>query len=267
MPFTLSHAVVALPFRRSVLIPSAIAIGAMVPDLPLFFPIFPLREAYWVTHSWWGIFTLDLALAAMVFLAWRVLLRPVVSALSPRWIRARIPEVWDRAQLFVSQRRVIGGVLFVCSLLLGSVTHVVWDLFTHPARAGTEWLPFLAHMWGPLPGYDWAQYASSVLGLLILAVWMIATFRAREITVRRSRMPRRLAAASWALAATLPLLIAAIDFWRHGVPASMSGFVFRVGVPAMALDFALLLAVSVTHFILELQRDGRAQSVVRGQVE
>ena len=33
MPFTPSHAVVALPFIRSPLVPAAIAVGAMTPDL------------------------------------------------------------------------------------------------------------------------------------------------------------------------------------------------------------------------------------------
>ena len=36
MPFTPSHAVVALPFLRTPLVPAAIAVGAMTPDLPLF---------------------------------------------------------------------------------------------------------------------------------------------------------------------------------------------------------------------------------------
>lgn len=36
MPFTPSHAIVALPFVRSPLAPAAVAVGAMAPDLPLF---------------------------------------------------------------------------------------------------------------------------------------------------------------------------------------------------------------------------------------
>ena len=49
MPFTPSHAVVALPFVRTPLVPAAIAIGAMTPDLPLFVRALPLD--YGVTHS------------------------------------------------------------------------------------------------------------------------------------------------------------------------------------------------------------------------
>ncbi|WP_262927685.1 DUF4184 family protein [Microbacterium sp. NIBRBAC000506063] len=49
MPFTPSHAVVALPFVRTPLLPAAIAVGAMAPDLPLFLRGTPLT--YQVTHT------------------------------------------------------------------------------------------------------------------------------------------------------------------------------------------------------------------------
>ena len=49
MPFTPSHAVVALPFVRTPLLPTAIAIGAMTPDLPLFLRGTPL--SYQATHT------------------------------------------------------------------------------------------------------------------------------------------------------------------------------------------------------------------------
>src|SRR5215207_10039344 len=39
MPFTPSHMAAALPFVRTPLIPSAIAIGTMAPDVPYFVPL------------------------------------------------------------------------------------------------------------------------------------------------------------------------------------------------------------------------------------
>lgn len=38
MPFTISHAVVALPFRHTVLPAAAVAVGSMAPDAVLFVP-------------------------------------------------------------------------------------------------------------------------------------------------------------------------------------------------------------------------------------
>ncbi|RZI93616.1 MAG: DUF4184 family protein, partial [Microbacterium sp.] len=49
MPFTPSHAVVALPFVRTPLLPAAVAVGAMAPDLPLFLRGTPL--SYQLLHT------------------------------------------------------------------------------------------------------------------------------------------------------------------------------------------------------------------------
>jgi hypothetical protein len=53
MPFTVSHAVVALPFVRTPLLPAAIAIGAMTPDLPLFVRGTPVSYQLTHTNSWY----------------------------------------------------------------------------------------------------------------------------------------------------------------------------------------------------------------------
>ena len=54
-------------------------------------------------------------------------------------------------------------------ILVGSVSHIVWDAFTHDYTFVTvraEWLTQLA---GPMRLYRWLQYISSVLGLAAIA--------------------------------------------------------------------------------------------------
>ena len=93
MPFTPSHAVVALPFVRTPLVPAAIAVGSMAPDLPLFVRGLPLH--YGRTHDLsWLPATLLLALALL--LVWRCVLRPASRELSPTWLARRLPRDWDR---------------------------------------------------------------------------------------------------------------------------------------------------------------------------
>ena len=94
MPFTPSHAVVALPFLRTPLVPAAIAIGAMAPDLPLFVRGLPLH--YGLTHSLsWLPLTIVLALALL--LVWRCVLRPAARELSPVGSRDGCPKRGMRA--------------------------------------------------------------------------------------------------------------------------------------------------------------------------
>ncbi|TQJ32437.1 DUF4184 family protein [Microbacterium sp. SLBN-146] len=187
MPFTPSHAVIALPFVRTRLVPAAIAVGAMTPDLALFTRGFPLP--YGRTHDvLWLPATVGVALALL--LVWRCALRPAVRELSPAWLAQRLPTSWDHGaragvgETFAGVARgsavkdrprasVSAVALLIASLALGVVSHIVWDLFTHEGRWGVQWIPALDLMWGPLSGYKWLQHASSFIGLAIIGVWGI----------------------------------------------------------------------------------------------
>ncbi len=171
MPFTPSHAVVALPFARTVPgLAAAVAAGAMTPDLPLFVRGTPL--SYQITHSWSWIW-LTAIVAAVLLLLWWLLIRPAVRELSPRPLAERLPGEWDDGLRI--ERPAVRIPILALGLLLGVATHILWDSFTHEGRAGVTALDLDA-MWGPLPAYKWLQYGSSAVGLAILAiagaVWM-----------------------------------------------------------------------------------------------
>jgi len=170
VPFTPSHAIVALPFARTPLPAGAVAIGAMAPDLPLFFP---WATSYGVTHGFPSLLWVSLPIAIVLYAVWRLAIRPAASGLLlPEALRARMPWAWDRGGL-----RWRDLPLVAVAALIGVVTHVVWDLFTHPDRLGSEWFPVLGEPWGPLDGTSWLQHASSALGLAGLAVWAVLASR------------------------------------------------------------------------------------------
>jgi hypothetical protein len=200
VPFTPSHAIVALPFVRvrfigsSSGVPAAIAVGAMTPDLPLFVRGTPI--AYGWTHdlAWLPLTGL---LAFALLLVWRCVLRPAARELSPRPIAARLPGEWDAGAVASARetvapdawrglpaRSLFPGVL-AAALLFGVVTHIVWDLFTHEGRAG---IPALQELWGPLPGYRWLQHGSSVVGLVVLAVWALLWLRGADAATPAPRL-------------------------------------------------------------------------------
>lgn len=181
MPFTPSHAVVAIPFARTPLVPAAVAVGAMTPDLPLF--VRGTALTYQLTHT---SPLLTAAVAAVLLGMWWLLLRPAVRELSPDAVARRLPGEWDAggaAALLAargSHRSGAFAILVAVSLLVGVVTHVVWDAFTHEGRWGLALLPMLEADWGPLPGYKWLQHGSSVIALTIIAVWMLVWLRRRD---------------------------------------------------------------------------------------
>lgn len=212
MPFTPSHAVAALPFVRTPLVPAAIAIGAMTPDLPIFLRGIGLRYSAAHTLEWLPV-TMLVALALL--LVWRCVLRPGVRDLSPTWVARRLPGEWD-ATAAAGLRETFGVrggrasavriVMLVLSLALGVVSHIVWDAFTHEGRWGLELLPALDAAWGPLPGYKWLQHGSGVVGLAIIGVWAIVWIARRTPTRFDPTLPRWVRPAVWA---ALPLILLA----------------------------------------------------------
>ncbi|PWD50553.1 DUF4184 domain-containing protein [Serinibacter arcticus] len=180
MPFTVSHAVVAIPLRRTALPASAVAVGAMTPDLRLFVPVAPLYE---ITHSlaWLPVTT---ALAGLVWACWRFLVAPAASDLSPVALASRYPAASHHpgrtrtTTAATAASPVARLALTVAALALGVLTHVVWDAFTHHGRWGVDAVGWLTTRVGGTSLYTWLQDGSSVLGLVVIAIWF-------------ARLPRR----------------------------------------------------------------------------
>lgn len=164
--------------------PSALVVGSIAPDVPYFVPI-PLPGS--TTHSALGVLTVDVALGVAVLLLWHRLLREPVVWSMPASARARLgpsqpPSPAGRratARPAGVPARSLGGWLagWLAGLLVGATTHVVWDEFTHRGRWGARNIAWLAQQHGLLPGYRWAQYASGVIGALVIAVWLVRWWR------------------------------------------------------------------------------------------
>lgn len=260
MPFTPSHAVVALPFVRTPLVPAAIAVGAMTPDLPLFLRGTPL--SYQLTHT---NVALSVVIAFALLALWYLVLRPAVRELSPTWLATRLPGEWDAAGAAawtgIRRRRgtLVTLVLVVASLLLGVLSHIVWDAFTHEGRWGLRIFPVLADQWGPLVGYKWLQHGSSVLGLLVLALYAAWWLRRRgsEDDVVRV-LPSAVRVAWWL---SLPVILAGA--WTIGLAVygpltpewTAQHLAYRVLPPACAVWAVLTLGLCVV--VMVRRRRGR----------
>lgn len=170
MPFTVSHAIVAVPFRRTPLPVAAVAIGAMAPDAVLFVPWLP---PYAYAHSWVGVATVDLAVALVVLAAWWWLVRPAWSRVLSALLPVRFASATTRPER-VPLRRLPWVVL---GALVGSVTHVVWDAFSHPHGWVVLRVPALRAEYAGHPGSSIVQDASSVIGLLALVLLAVAWWR------------------------------------------------------------------------------------------
>ncbi|MFF1646938.1 DUF4184 family protein [Streptomyces sp. NPDC058240] len=179
MPFTLSHAAAVLPgmrrdgTARGPLFASALVAGSFAPDMTYYADtaVPGAMEFGRVTHSVWGVFTVDVLITAAVVALWLLLREPLVALL---------PGTWQgRVHAFVRGRRgaargVREAAGFVLSAVIGAATHVVWDAFTHHDRWGVRLVPLLDGSVGGFPVFQLVQYGSSAVALAVLA-WFTAS--------------------------------------------------------------------------------------------
>ncbi|WP_285505720.1 DUF4184 family protein [Actinokineospora sp. NBRC 105648] len=172
MPYTLSHAAAVLPLlRRGPLVGSALVVGSFSPDLLYFIALEPGVDDR--SHTWLGLLWIDLPVALAVLALYHALVVPAVLALVPGWLRIRLVDHVAPPRLGVV---AVGWV--VVSVLVGGVTHLVWDAFTHHTGWGVEHWPSLRlWLWEGMPRYNFLQYLSSVVGAVLVVVWWRRTLR------------------------------------------------------------------------------------------
>ncbi|MFG2296863.1 DUF4184 family protein [Streptomyces sp. NPDC048603] len=184
MPFTLSHAAAVLPgirrdgSGRGPFLASALVMGSFAPDMTYFTAsVVPgAMEFGSVTHSLTGVLTVDALITAALVGGWLLLREPLAALLPPAW-RGRLYALVRGAgrpagAARPSAVRAAGG--FYLSAVVGSLTHVAWDSFTHLDRYGTDTWPWLSSYYGPFPLYTYLQYGSSALAAGVL-VWFLGT--------------------------------------------------------------------------------------------
>lgn len=174
MPFTISHAAAALPFRRTRLVMSALVFGTFAPDMEYFLWLRPHGH---FGHTLPGMVLFDLpASLVCLFLFHKYAKGPLVSCLPAR-LRERL-----RNGGRLSIRSVSGFALVCLSILVGTATHILWDSLTHTEYwLGQHWSFLRTGTHVPAFGYrDWAsilQYISTVLGLVVILVWFVYWYR------------------------------------------------------------------------------------------
>jgi hypothetical protein len=250
MPFTPSHAIVALPFARTAIPAGAVAVGAMAPDLPLFFP---WVTSYGSTHGFPSLLYTSLPIALALYAIWRLAIRPAASGLLlPEALRARMPWAWDRPTR--PEHPVRGSALVVLATLIGIATHVFWDLFTHPGRLGSVWIPALAEQWGPFDGTTWLQHGFSLLGLAGVAIWAVLAFRKAGVVHRTdSRAVVAVRIGAWVAAGVVRVGSFGVGILRAGWPTTygqLRDTAFDAGTFAGAAILVIVLLASIAVRVL-----------------
>lgn len=245
MPFTLSHAAAALPFRRWRLLPSALVIGTFAPDFEYLLRLSPRGR---FGHTLIGSFVLTLPLALLVLWIFHAFVKLPTAMLLPEAIQRRLQDHLGEFRF--------GGVTrflrIIASILLGIATHLLWDSFTH----STTWpyrhwsilrKPFTLPILGQFPLYKILQHGSTIVGIGILSFWLVRWYRTTPPSAHlRKSLPAGRKAAIIAVVMTVAIVGAVVRaVVGIGMPIghlAFNKFVVQVVVTAMALIWWQLVA-------------------------
>lgn len=188
MPFTLSHAAAAIPFRRTPLIMSAIVMGSFVPDFPHFLSL--LSPETPIGHTLAGVFLFDLPLAMAALWLFHAFIKQPMLMFLPVGIRRRLTSSVTTFPFWPSRRLL----LIVLSILTGITTHLLWDAFTHRnSWISQNWAFLRGAVRLPVAGEmqmdKLLEYASSIFGLAVLAGWIWYWYRTTNPSVAPIAQP------------------------------------------------------------------------------
>ena len=171
MPFTFAHPAAAVPFRRLGLVLSALVMGAVAPDFEYFLRLEP-HSRFGHEMPWVLLITFPGAFLAL----W------LFHAVVKRGLATLLPvPAQRRLQPYLGSFSFGGGgrfALIAASIAVGIGTHLLWDQFTHRDTIVYEHWMWLRTMIAfpaavrPLPVYKVLQYASSLLGCVLLGGWL-----------------------------------------------------------------------------------------------
>jgi hypothetical protein len=255
VPYTLSHIAAVLPGYRALSraqIFSAAVIGSMVPDFG--FLLLSGSPARWQTHSFVGLFTFCLPVGLITYGLLQWLIKPAVLEILPDRAYVRLRTAHPSRLL----RDLRAWVYAAGAIVLGAITHLIWDAFTHENTRGMHMFPALDKYGPELDGhpvryYHWLQYGSSIVGLMLvfiaLALWWRHTPRPTE-RPRRALSPsaRRLWGSLYVL---IPLALAAWSV-RHWLTlrASFSPDIAVGGIAIALIRGAALSLLFVSALLL-----------------
>ncbi|TXK46808.1 DUF4184 family protein [Pontibacter qinzhouensis] len=209
MPFTFSHPAIVLPFcrfGRGWFSLTGLVIGSMAPDFEKFLK---MGQGNTYSHTLLGILWFNLPISILIALLFHEVVRnPLIESL-PNILRSRLSR-YKRFDWVVHFNRHYKSV--VVSIILGALTHLLWDAFTHKHSFVADMVPLLKQKhvyWGfRMPVYLVLQLISSLVGLLYILFFMYR-LPVSELPERRSFSPWLY----WLLVLCVMALAMAVRFW------------------------------------------------------
>jgi hypothetical protein len=167
MPFTFSHPAIILPFiRNKKLSATGLIIGSMCPDFEYFIR---MKVQSNISHTFLGLLLFNLPLGFLVALLFHETIK--------RNLIENLPPFFQNKLTTLKNMKWIGYLkanLFyvLISILIGALSHIFWDAFTHESGYFVQKTPILSYKRSNIPFYKILQHLSSLIGLLFIVYYI-----------------------------------------------------------------------------------------------
>lgn len=189
MPFTFSHPAAILPinhFFKRRLSTTGLVAGSLVPDFEYFVRTYH-ESSY--SHTWAGLFYLDLPAGILLCFLYHNLIREPFYTNAPVFLKRRMAPFqslrWN--PWFVEKWQTV-----IFCVLLGALTHLLWDKFTHHTVPMVQSASGFSHFvtkgdW--LMTYFFFWDVSSLIGIFLLfyAIWTLPSDKRIQAAKSRQR--------------------------------------------------------------------------------
>lgn len=241
MPFTFSHPALVLPLTflpRHWFSLTGLVIGSLTPDFEYFIRM-RIKSDY--SHTIAGIFWFDLPLGLVLAFVFHNIIRNCLVDNMPIILKSRcfVFKQFDWNRYFIKNWFTV-----IISILIGALSHVFWDSFTHDDGYFVQWFPELKNSISLLriqvPILKILQHTSSFIGILIIGSAIY------KLPVQKGNLtPIRLI--YWLLVFGLMLFIVALKL--------LSGLQFQqYGNVIVSIIAAGLMAVTIVPLVIVTRR-------------
>jgi hypothetical protein len=237
MPFTFSHPAIILPLpflSRNRFSLTGLVIGSMTPDFEYFIRM-KIQSSY--SHSVVGLFWFDLPLGILLAFIFHNIVRDSLFENLPFTLKSRFfvftKFKWNT--YFINNWFVV-----LTSILIGAISHIIWDGFTHGNGYFVERISFLmktVDLIGiQIPIFKILQHSSSLAGGIIIM------FTFYKLPIDNS-IPRNMNLLYWLIFTGLLFVIVTIRF--------SSGFDFHLhGNIIVSVISAALISLILTPLVV-----------------
>jgi hypothetical protein len=208
MPFTFSHPAAVLPLTylpKRWFSMTGLVIGSMTPDFEYFIRL-KVHSSY--SHTWTGILWFDLPLTIILAFIFHTVVRNNLIDNLPTVLKNRLVAFKNFQWTDYFKRKVFVVVL---SCILGTMTHIIWDGFTHQhgqfvgAIGALQNTTMLAGH--EIPVYKILQHISTLIGGLCIVYAFV------QLPIEKPSTKTNPSLSYWASVTIITLTVVVLRIW------------------------------------------------------